>query len=219
MWLVIVTKRLWSAGEKQIGIAKDSIVAAEKSAKAAERSAKVSEDALTILEKPYVFIDRKIDIIPSISSIYNTVSQNATSTPKFKVAFSAVNYGRTPAIIGRLFNGVVLVDGLPDARRIKGTPDIPPSIAIAQNQVEGPFKRTYSEIMTKDICGRIFNNKVCIFLYGQITYYDLFGYEYATGFGWRYIPESDNWEPHGGNEYNFHMTVTPEPVKKAPFRL
>lgn len=103
-----------------------SIVAAEKAADAANKSAKVAEDALTVLEKPYVFIDRRIALSKSIVEIKDFKAQNADSLCHIGVEYFIINHGRTPAIIKNLTTTMLIVANIPEHRTITGTPEIPP---------------------------------------------------------------------------------------------
>jgi len=190
-----------------------------RSIAAAEKSAKVAEDALTVLEKPYVFIDRKIKLIKSIGEIKDFKTQNADFVCHIAVEYFIINHGRTPAIIKNLTTTMLIVDNIPEHRTITGTPEIPPAIGMAHGIPDGPLMCLSNEAATVVICDDILRGDKFLFFYGQITYRDVFSYEYLTGFGWRYFAKANVWNPAGGDEYNFHMNVSPEPMKKTPFRF
>jgi hypothetical protein len=196
-----------------------SIAAAQSAADAAKKSATVAEDALTVLEKPYVFIDKNITLIKDIAEIREFKTQNADSVCHIGIKYFIINHGRTPAIIKNLTATMLIVANIPEHRRITGTAEIPPAIAMAQGVPDGPLKCLSSEPATVDICNEILRGDKFLFFYGQISYRDVFSYEYLTGFGWRYFINANIWNPEGSDEYNFHMNVSPEPMKKAPFRL
>jgi hypothetical protein len=75
------TNKLWEAGERQIGVAKDA-------ADAAKRSATVAEETINKLERPYVL---PADISRITFAIYKAARIG-------RVSFKIGNYGKTPAI-------------------------------------------------------------------------------------------------------------------------
>jgi len=196
-----------------------SITAAQSAADAAKKSAKVAEDALTVLEKPYVFIDRKIKLIKSIGETKEFKTQNPDFVCHIGVQYFIINHGRTPAITKTLYATMLIVANIPEHRTITGTPEIPPAIGMAQGIPDGPLMCLSNEAATVAICDEILRGDKFLFFYGQISYRDVFSYEYLTGFGWRYFVKANIWNPEGGKEYNFHMNVSQEPTKKAPFRF
>jgi len=196
-----------------------SIAAAQSAADAAKKSARVAEAALTVLEKPYVFVDRRIILSKSILEIKDFKTQNSDFLCHLGVEYFVINHGRTPAIIKNLTATMLIVANIPEHRRITGTPEIQPAIGMAQGVPDGPLKCLSNEPATVVICDEILRGDKFLFFYGQISYRDVFSYEYLTGFGWRYFINANIWNPEGGDEYNFHMNVSPEPMKKAPFRF
>lgn len=228
--LKLSTDNLWTAAKDQIAAAENaakmqsrdmqaSIAVAQSAANAANKSAKVAEDALTVLEKPYVFIDRRIALSKSIMEIKDFKALNADSLCHIGVEYFIINHGRTPAIIKNLTTTMLIVANIPEHRTITGTPEIPTAIGMAQGVPDGPLKCLSNEAATVVICDEILRGCKFLFFYGQISYRDVFSYEYLTGFGWRYFVNANIWNPAGGDEYNFHMNVSPEPMKKAPFRF
>jgi hypothetical protein len=217
LWLA--TMRLSRMAEKQAIDMKASIAVAKESADAAKKSAKVAEDALTVLEKPYVFIDRKVKLIKSLQEIKDFKASNAEFVCHIAVEYFIINHGRTPAIIKNLTTTLLIVDDIPNSRRITGTPEIPPAIAMAQGVPDGPLMCLSNDAASVEICDDILSGSKFLFFYGQVSYRDVFSYEYLTGFGWRYFAKAGVWNPAGGDEYNFHLNVSPEPMKQAPFRF
>src|SRR5438132_12066924 len=91
-----------------------SIAAAQSAADAAKKSATVAEDALTVLEKPYVFIDRKIKLIKDIPEIKVFKTQNVDSLCHIGVEYFIINHGRTPAITKTLTATMLIIADIPE---------------------------------------------------------------------------------------------------------
>jgi hypothetical protein len=217
--LVITSAGLLYLGRQQSDDMKASLGAAEKSAAAAEKSAKVAEDALTVLERPCVFIDRKISLVNGVQETKHFTASNPAVNSHFAVEYFIANHGRTPAIIKNITACLVVISGIPGNRRIVATEQIPSAIAIVKGVPKGPLMCISAEPATESGCDEILSGQKFLFFYGQIMYRDIFSYDYATGFGWRYFPKANIWNPAGGNDYNFHIRVSPEPMKQAPFRF
>jgi hypothetical protein len=214
------TKRLSDAADVQKADTADSLVIARAAAEAAKKSAKVAEDALTVLEKPYLFIDRKIKLQGgNIQNIKTTLHMQTINRRHFCVDYFIANYGRTPAIIKSIFANLVVANGIPEDRIIHGTPSIPPSIAVVQGEPNGPLMCFCKDEITFNILDDIIAEQKYLFFFGEVSYKDVFSHEYTTGFGWIYYPKLQTWNPAGGDDYNFHMTVSPEPTRKAPYRI
>ena len=93
--LVYATFALVGATNRLQEVTRQSIRAADASAEAAVRSANIAEEAFRRLDRPYVLPEQVGDLLP----VKNYCDTPLTAAVQFNIG----NYGRTPAIVHRVF--------------------------------------------------------------------------------------------------------------------
>jgi hypothetical protein len=165
------------------------------------RSVKLAERALTELERPYLVVDATR---PGIAIGVMGYSLDSEGTE-----WTAINYGRTPAL---------LIDSLPTWPIETGL-DMPHAIdpvaqrgkAFPAGCVAGPdrpYHETVEPIEDSDLA-KLFEPDAAeyrLFFTGYVRYGDFFGGVYVNGFCFVFEPESQRFVRIGDDAYNYNRT-------------
>jgi hypothetical protein len=155
-------------------------IVTNRQAKLTARSVRLAERALVELEGPILQV---IDIFVSITNPLSNDDLGHTSHYKIK------NYGRTPAVLREVsFQHGQLVKKF-DAPHY-GT----------KVKLSTFFGQGDTITMNPSDVGVV----VAGFVYGYLTYSDIFGNLHTTGFGLSRASETDSWLISGGVVYNYH---------------
>lgn len=177
------TDKLWKAGE-------DQLEATKRAAKAAEKSALVAERTLNDIERPYIFAEITGGTLPDPDTVVLP-----------EINFTLTNYGRTPAVLKRSCDQILVVTELPPE---------PPYSTIREGEMiigagdSKPFTRTItfrgSEIH------QIRGGEATLFLFGYVIYEDVFDRIHTKGFGFRFGRNLKSFNVAGGDAYNYSKT-------------
>jgi hypothetical protein len=186
----------------------------KRSIRAAETSAKIAERALTELEAPFLAINIK-----------NTGIEWHTTQPILfgDLIFTIANYGRTPAHILELVEGVLPVKiggGQPpvlDSSKVRGNP-MPYGVIAPPNDETQEFKTIPNIYFYEGSEPGIFAKEVTqkAFFRGFVRYRDIFGGHYVLGFCFIFDPDGDRWVLLGNEDHNY---CRKEDGPKAPHGL
>jgi hypothetical protein len=187
-WLLAKrTGDLWRAGEKQIAVAAKSAEAAIQSAKAAKASA----EALTISERAHVFVVIDSEDLANKTKKLAEVCEEFLSRQKdnfdnnyvnvdLELKYAFRNYGRTPAILNRIFHDLrpTLAD---EDERFQELPALPKEWIIASGAT--------SEFITCPFVGKLYPLQLFerkFYFSGSVEYRDIFGGLHVHRFSWEH---------------------------------
>jgi hypothetical protein len=206
VWLVVVTRRLWDAGERQIAVAKQS-------ADAALKSAEVAEKALYGAEAPFLFIvlsppDGTEDII--------VVTDRGVTYP-VGFTYSLHNYGRSPALIRETDVHFIATNGRPEPY-----PFPPPhnNILVSEIISAGGFSKA-TPIVHIACClppdGKMYR-WASVICFGQVRYTDVSGNQYISNFCYAFDARSKQFYAIGGAAHNCRRKLNEEETRIAEAR-
>jgi hypothetical protein len=163
------TDKLWDAGERQIKVAGDAAVAAEKAAGAAQRSAEIANNSLITTERAFVFLD---DIDPAPVFGLRGSGNNNTEIQQFPIRPRWRNSGNTPTrnmavIVNWTYSEGDLPGGFTYAY---GENDEPSPMFL------GPQATEWSEAVhiPGNVATDALKGKGHIFIWGRVEYHDIF---------------------------------------------
>jgi hypothetical protein len=175
-------------------------------------AARRSEDHLKTSERAYVFMEVETsDIVGRIEALLfespETI-RTLTGIP-LTVQYRAKNYGKTPAIIRRVFSRI-RVSKWPDSEPQIGGIYWPPEDGIF-NQVVGPSNTTELFIAKRRFtaadahlvsCSAGEEPQATVWFFGQILYDDIFGQPHDHRFLWRYDWIKNTFDPYRYKNYS-----------------
>jgi len=171
---------------------------ARTSADAAALNAEIAQKSLYLLQRPYVVRSRTVDCGVEL---FVHGKDDAT------IGCTFVNEGMTPAILVELYLDMKLVPAgdLPpviDPGAVFGEMH-PPSRLIARDSPERFDVQIAKHVRQMEVRSAVINGKGSLFLYGFMRYRDIFGKQYRHGFCGRYDGRKNDFDIHGGGEYNY----------------
>jgi hypothetical protein len=168
--------------------------------KNAADAAKKSADALPALERAYMFIETRNLVFPRGNKLY---PETTPGEEQVSIFFQFVNHGRTPAVITSLDTNFEILTEAPD-----NTLSIPPNMILENDTVVEPSvawgKTTKKLGRALDSCAlkALEQGHAFMWLYGSLTYQDIFGESRITRFRWRYDGRLKWFHACGGKPYN-----------------
>jgi hypothetical protein len=197
-FLALFTYKLWSANKIMIEDAekvstKQSIDTQESlrlttiSADAAQESIK----ALCLIERAYVFVGIKFnccDIVP--------LGDGKQKTSRITIHLR--NYGKTPAILAKVYMDVVKQDIYPTIIDDASKKKIPSGIIITAD--EYPVNKCFG--LSEMEWGLIESSQTKLICYGRVEYLDVLKDERTTWFCWEYYPKSKDFIVSDNKELN-----------------
>jgi hypothetical protein len=166
------TRKLWKVSQEQSRDMKTSLAITEKAADAAQKSAKVAEIALHVAEKAYLKID-SFEIV------------NFSIGHHLNVLYEIHNVGHTPA---QIMESLTIVDIVEKDSFKTPIYDIEkgitgPKQAFIQPDEKASMIGISKEPVTLDEFNSVQNDIKLIFVWGKITFRDVFGKTWVNGFG------------------------------------
>jgi hypothetical protein len=157
--------------------------------KAAHRSAVIAERALTDLEGPFLYPTIRTHTI--VANFTKFILYDHPTSPHEPVSpmvyFFVKNYGRTPALLRSVAAEFVHWTAMVESPDVSHIRDFAVDYLVAPGDVTyGTFSRTIRVPIDVTAFNSIAENNSRLFFYGEITYSDVFGFEYSQTFCFAY---------------------------------
>jgi hypothetical protein len=168
--LVLATMALFISGERNVDVARRSADAAKEAANAARDSVKLAESTAERQLRAYIF-----------PSEQKTIDVVLSKRPSSEILIK--NSGLTPATNVTAWAGITVANFPLKKELSRATPDF---MKTASRRVVGPggsFKihAVWDEALTTQHMQMLANGTAAVFIWGEITYVDVFGHTRKTG--------------------------------------
>jgi hypothetical protein len=188
--LTLFTGCLAVVGFLQVRIIFHTLKATQTTADAAKDSAEVAGKALAIGERAYLVVDQ-----------FKT-SQSFSANIPLEIRYHITNVGRTPGIITGISAKAQILEKLPDQPtyevRTRGKE------MIGSGTQHGlPMQAESIVGITTELYGRVRQKTLAVFVYGKVSYSDIFGNPHDTGFCAQWDFETAQFVPSNVPGYNF----------------